>query len=99
MLRSFTAFTLCCIISIANVSGQSVAGYVQTDNKKPLPYVSVALLRDTSFIVGGITNEAGGFRLQGQFVAGEKYTLKLSLIGYQTLEQSFTWPDTLSMAK
>lgn len=99
MLRSFTAFIVCYIISIANVSGQSVAGHVHTINHKPLPFVSVALLRDNNFIVGGITDEAGGFRLQSKLVTGVRYTLKLSLIGYQTLEQPFTWPDTVSLAK
>jgi hypothetical protein len=99
MLRSFIAFIVCCIISIANVSGQSVAGHVYSNNHKPLSFVSVALLRDSSFIVGGITNETGGFRLQGKLVAGVRYTLKLSLVGYQTLEQPFTWPDTASLTK
>ena len=99
MLRSIITFIISCIIGIANVSGQSVSGHVQTADFKPLPFVSVALLRDSNFIVGGITNEAGGFRLQGQLVAGARYVLKLSLIGYQTLEQPFTWPDTVMLTK
>lgn len=86
-------------MGIAVVCGQSVSGHVHTADNKSLPFVSVALLRDSSFIVGGITNEAGSFRLSGHFVAGARYTLKLSLVGYQPLEQPFTWPDTLSLAK
>lgn len=84
---------------MARVCGQSVSGQVQTPDHKPLPFVSVALLRDTSFITGGITNEAGMFRLQTPLTSGVRYTLKLSLIDYQTLEQSFTWPDTALLKK
>jgi hypothetical protein len=97
MLRSLIACFLVCIISIADISGQTVSGHVYTADHKPLPFVTVALLRDTSFLVGGITNEAGRFSIPGRFVAGVRYTLKLSLIGYQTIGQTFTWPDTASL--
>lgn len=99
MLRSIILFLFICIVGIAQVYGQSVSGQVQTADHKPLPFVSVALLRDTSFITGGITNEAGVFRLHTALTTGVQYKLKLSLIGYQTLEQPFTWPDTALLKK
>jgi hypothetical protein len=84
---------------MAQVYGQPVSGQVQTADHKPLPFVSVALLRDTSFITGGIANEAGIFKLQTSLTTGVQYKLKLSLVGYQTLEQPFTWPDTAQLKK
>src|SRR5690242_8904568 len=99
MLRSVILFLFMCIVGIAQVYGQSVSGQVQTADHKPLPFVSVALLRDTGFITGGIANDAGVFRLHSKLTAGVQYKLKLSLIGYQTLEQSFTWPDTALLKK
>jgi outer membrane receptor protein involved in Fe transport len=98
MLRSIL-FLFICISGMARVCGQSVSGQVHTSDHKPLPFVSVALLRDTSFITGGITNEAGVFKLQTPLAAGVRYTLKLSLIDHQTLEQAFTWPDTALLKK
>ncbi|HUP12991.1 MAG TPA: hypothetical protein VM187_12280, partial [Niastella sp.] len=76
-----------------------MSGKVQTVDHKPLPFVSVALLHDTSFITGGIANEAGVFRLQTVLTAGVQYRLRLSLVGYQTLEQPFTWPDVALLKK
>lgn len=99
MLRSFILFLFICIVGIDHVNGQSVSGQVQTADHKPLPFVSVALLRDTGFITGGIANEDGVFRLHTTLAAGVQYKLKLSLIGYQTLEQPFTWPDTALLKK
>src|ERR1044072_1673860 len=94
MLRSLILFIFICIVGIVQVYGQSVSGQVQTADHNPLPFVSVALLRDTGFVTGGIANEAGVFKLHTTLMAGVQYKLKLSLIGYQTLEQPFTGPDT-----
>src|SRR5687767_11798405 len=99
MLRTLASFVFIFVLCMAHVSGQPVSGRVQTAGHKPLPFVSVALLRDTSFMVGGITNESGEFRLQAPLITGVRYTLKLSLVGYQPLEQLFTWPDTAALAK
>jgi outer membrane receptor protein involved in Fe transport len=99
MLRPSILFFIIGISAMAHVCGQSVSGHVQTFDHKPLPFVSVALLRDASFMTGGITNENGNFKLQVPLISGVQYKLKLSLIGYQTLEQPFTWPDTASLTK
>jgi outer membrane receptor protein involved in Fe transport len=86
-------------MGIAVVSGQFISGQVHAADKKPLPFVSVDLLHDSNFIAGAVTDEAGRFRLRTPWVAGDRYTLKLSLVGYRSLEQPFTWPDTASLAK
>lgn len=99
MVRSFLLFFLIGISGIAQVCAQAISGQVQTADRKPLPFVSVALLRDTSFITGGITNDAGKFTLQAPLTAGVHYMLRLSLVDHQTLEQPFTWPDTALLKK
>lgn len=87
------------MLGLCGVRAQSVSGHVETADHKPLPFVTVAILQDSNFIVSGITDEAGAFSLGARWAAGTRYMLKLSLVGYQTFEQPFTWPDTTLLTK
>lgn len=78
---------------------QAISGHVATADGKPLAFVSVALLKDSSFIAGTVTNESGNFQLQTAFSADTTYTLQLSLVGYQPLSKKFTYPDATSVSK
>lgn len=62
-----------------------------------LPLVSISLLRDSSFVAGGVSDNDGRFQLNAQLVAGTVYTLRLSLIGYESLIRSFTFPDITAL--
>lgn len=93
LLLIFFTVSACCAYS------QVISGRVATENDKPLAFVSVALLKDSSFIAGTVTNESGNFQLQTTFSTGTTYTLQLSLVGYQPLNKKFTYPDATSIAK
>jgi len=77
----------------------SLQGYVRTADHQPLALVSVALLRDSNFIAGAVTDESGHFRITMAAMKPMGYTLQLSLVGYQTLSAPFIYPDTVFMAQ
>lgn len=92
LLLIFFAFARCAY-------GQSISGHVATENDKPLAFVSVAVLKDSSFIAGAVTNESGDFHLKAAFSNGTTYTLQLSLVGYQPFTKRFIYPDAASLSK
>lgn len=76
---------------------QPLGGRVVGMAGQPLPLVSLSLLRDSSFVAGGVSDNDGRFQLNAQLVAGTVYTLRLSLIGYESLVRSFTFPDITAL--
>lgn len=78
---------------------QVISGHVQTADNKPLAFVSVALLRDSNFIAGTVTDAAGDFHVRGSFDTGITYTIQLSLVGYHPFTQRFTYPDATFLSK
>ncbi|MBN8861901.1 MAG: outer membrane beta-barrel protein [Sphingobacteriales bacterium] len=76
---------------------QPLGGRVVGMAGQPLPLVSLSLLRDSSFVAGGVSDNDGRFQLNAQLVAGTVYTLRLSLIGYESLIRSFTFPDITAL--
>lgn len=68
----------------------SVSGLIKEKNTgSPLPYVSVLIKteKDSSLVVGTITNEEGRFTLNG--LKQGKYYIEVSFIGYATSRQPF----------
>jgi len=98
-MKTTALFLIFFITSARYASSQTISGHVATANDKPLGFVSVALLKDSSFITGAITNESGDFQLKANFSAGTTYTIQLSLIGYQSFSKKFTYPDASSLSK
>ncbi|TXJ24715.1 MAG: TonB-dependent receptor [Chitinophagaceae bacterium] len=98
-MKTATLLLLFFITSAHYACSQVISGHVATANEKPLSLVSVALLKDSSFIAGAVTNESGDFQLKANFSEGTTYTVQLSLIGYQPFSKKFTWPDATSLTK
>src|SRR5690349_9532770 len=85
---------LICFVFCKILEGQAISGRVTNAAGQPLPNVSISLLKDSSFITGDITGNDGRFHLNTQFQTGIKYDIRLSLVGYETANQSFSYPDT-----
>ena len=71
-----------------------ISGRVTDLNNRPLSFVSVVLLQDSSFIFGASTDEMGNFQLSSDNEQHKRYSIKISLVGYQSLEKNFIYPDT-----
>src|SRR4028118_505845 len=77
------------VIASAQNNKITISGLVKdSKGKTPLPYVNIALktTRDSSFIIGTITNEEGRFTLTD--VKSGTYNAQLTFVGYQTKTQS-----------
>jgi len=77
------------------VSGQTLqtitlSGHVQDAKKAPLPYANVVLKtqKDSLFVVGTITNENGGFKIEN--LKSSIYILEVSMVGFVTHKQNYT---------
>lgn len=87
---------ICCLLP-CKLWAQPLSGRVVEMAGQPLPLVSISLLRDSSFVTGGVSDNEGRFQLTAHLVAGTAYTLRLSLIGYESLIRSFTFPDIAAL--
>jgi outer membrane receptor protein involved in Fe transport len=69
-----------------------------TDSKgKGVPFASIGLF-DANVLLGGtISNESGSFQLPFNFLQNYKYRLKISSVGFQSLEIDFVYPDTMEV--
>jgi hypothetical protein len=74
-----TSFLLSSIFSFAD---HSISGRVIDDNKKPVPYAVVSLLKatDSSLVKGMIGDEQGNFSFEN--IHAGKYLLQVNLTGY-----------------
>lgn len=71
-------------MAVATVYGREITGKVVGENDAPLDYVNVVLYRDSTYITGTVTDQAGMFSISTD-VAGN-LTAKCSFIGYETSE-------------
>lgn len=90
---TFVLFFIAPFISLPANSQINGGPVVDTANQ-PLHMVSVMLLKDTSIVAAAITNKRGYFELNTSPEKGMRYTLRLTSIGYATLNISFNFPDT-----
>lgn len=91
--QTFCAASLVMTAPLA-VQAQSAGGVTGTlldgATKQPLPFANVVLLRaqDSTLVTGAMTGETGQFRLEK--VAAGSYTLRATVLGYQTLRRPVT---------
>ena len=78
-------------------SSVNIRGRVGNNEGDALSMASVILLKDTGFIAAGITDEDGQYQLNAPLDRSSTYILQVSLVGFQTLRQSFIFPDTLKL--
>ena len=69
-------------MAVATVYGREITGKVAGENDAPLDYVNVVLYRDSTYITGTVTDNAGMFSITTD-VAGS-LTAKCSFVGYET---------------
>lgn len=90
------SLVICCLLP-GKLLAQPLSGRVVGMAGQPLPLVSISLLHDSSFVAGGISDNDGRFQLHTRLVGGTAYTLRLSIIGYEPLIHSFTFPDITAL--
>jgi outer membrane receptor protein involved in Fe transport len=98
-MKTAIVYFLLFIAAVSKAQAQAISGRVQTTDNKPLAFVSVAVLQDSNFIAGTVTDEAGDFHLRASFSTGITYTIQLSLVGHHPLSKKFTYPDATSLSK
>lgn len=74
-------------------SQTKISGSVVNSKDIPLPFTSVILLQDTTFLLGAITDNNGNFRVDYNFEKGSSYLLQFSLIGYELVKRPFIFSD------
>ena len=74
---------------------QVLAGRIATASGTPLPFVSVALFKDSSFLAAAVSADDGSFRIDGALTNGTTYRVQLTRTGYRPLDRSFRYPDTI----
>ena len=98
-MNSSSFFQTFCVASLAltaplAVQAQTTGGVSGTlldgANQQPLPFANVVLLRaqDSTLVTGAATDENGHFRMEK--VAAGPYTLRATVLGYQTLRRPVT---------
>jgi hypothetical protein len=80
---------LCCVIS---VQAQTISGKVVDEDAVPLEFANVVLLQttDSSFVAGTTTDSAGIFLFN---IPVNDYILKISTIGYESIEKLINQAD------
>ncbi len=71
-------------MAVATVYGREITGKVVGENAAPLDYVNVVLYRDSTYIIGTVTDQAGMFSITTD-VSGN-LNAKCSFVGYETSE-------------
>lgn len=71
-------------MAVTTVYGREITGKVVGENDAPLDYVNVVLYRDSTYITGTVTDQAGMFSIPTD-VAGS-LTAKCFFVGYETSE-------------
>ena len=71
-------------MAVTAVYGCEISGKVVGENDAPLDYVNVVLYRDSTYITGTVTDQAGMFSIPSD-VAGS-LTAKFSFVGFETSE-------------
>ena len=75
---------LMAFMAVTAVYGREISGKVVGENNIPLDYVNVVLYRDSIYITGGVTDQAGMFSIPTD-VSGN-LSAKISFVGYETSE-------------
>lgn len=71
-----------------------IFGNVSDQKNNALAFASVALLQEGRQFAGTMTDEKGSFSLSCNLLEDQKYTIKVSSVGYQTFMHDFVYPDT-----
>ncbi|MES2650582.1 MAG: outer membrane beta-barrel family protein [Bacteroidota bacterium] len=72
-------------------------GVIVDQNGKGVPFASISLFESNTLLQGTISTETGAYQLSHRFESQHIYKLKISSIGYEMFEHSFSYPDTAAI--
>ena len=79
-MKSVVLLLLSAVMSVTAVYGREISGKVVGENDTPLDYVNVVLYRDSTYITGTVTDQAGLFSVPTD--ADANLAIKVSFVGY-----------------
>ena len=92
IINTLSVFLITLTTNIAFAQTANITGKTSTENKSPLSFVTISLLKkqDSSLVKVAISNEAGNFTMEN--IASGNYLLKFTNVGF---EQIFLPIDSL----
>ena len=81
-MKGLTLTIIASLVLSSSVLGKDIKGRIIDENDKPLEFVNVVLLQDSTFVTGVITNGSGELHLTSDLTTELK--LKLSFVGFDT---------------
>jgi len=92
IISTLSVFLITLTTNIAFAQTANITGKTSTENKSPLSFVTVSLLKnsDSSLVKVAVSNEAGNFTMEN--IASGNYLLKFTNVGF---EQMFLPIDSL----
>lgn len=85
IISTLSVFLITLTTNIAFAQTANITGKTSTENKSPLSFVTVSLLKkqDSSLVKVAISNEAGNFTLEN--IASGNYLLKFTNVGFEQM--------------
>lgn len=83
-MKSVVLLLLSAVMSVTAVYGREISGKVVGENDTPLDYVNVVLYRDSTYITGTVTDQAGLFSVPTD--ADGHLAIRVSFVGYERVE-------------
>lgn len=83
-MKTFILILLMAFVASTAVYGRQITGKVVGENDSPLDFVNVVLYRDSTYITGTVTDQAGMFSIPAD--ASGNLSARISFVGYETAE-------------
>ena len=83
-MKTFILTLLMAFVASTAVYGRQITGKVVGENDSPLDFVNVVLYRDSTYITGTVTDQAGMFSIPAD--AASNLSARISFVGYETAE-------------
>lgn len=81
-MKTFILTLLMAFVASTAVYGRQITGKVVGENDSPLDFVNVVLYRDSTYITGTVTDQAGMFSIPAD--ASGNLSTRISFVGYET---------------
>lgn len=81
-MKTFILILLMAFVASTAVYGRQITGKVVGENDSPLDFVNVVLYRDSTYITGTVTDQAGMFSIPAD--ASGNLSARISFVGYET---------------
>jgi hypothetical protein len=85
IINTLSVFLIALTTNIAFAQTANITGKTSTENKSPLSFVTISLLKkqDSSLVKVAISNEAGNFTMEN--IASGNYLLKFTNVGFEQM--------------